>query len=89
MPPAMITKAMPTAMIAMKLVSFASCARFCTLRNLFFTSKAGVRSPFSSTTNTRWRPPSSVRSNFGVRTVPLNTVNSTPSARMTSRRPLS
>src|SRR5258708_6458745 len=89
MPPAMMTTAMPTAMMAVKLVSLASWARFWEWRNLFFSAKAGARSPSAPTVNARCRPVPGVRSNSGVRTVPVKAVSSRPSARMTSSRPLS
>ena len=76
MPPEMITTVMPTAMMAMKLVSLASWVRLCALKNLFFSTKAGTCSPASLVTYTRSRVPSAPIENTGCRTVPLTVANS-------------
>ena len=89
MPPAMITIDMPTAMIAMKLVSLASWARFCALRNLFFSIESGTRSPAASVVKTRCGVPSAPLSKTGMATRPLNQERRPASARMTRTSPLS
>ena len=67
-----VTNVAPTAMMAMKLVSLASCVRLRALRNLFFS------------TTTRWVSPVEVLWNSTMRTLPPKPA-STPPSRMTTR----
>src|SRR6266566_1909679 len=87
MPPEIITKLAPTAMMAMKLVSFANCARFWALRNLFLSTTAASRSPCSLRRKTRWRSPWALIWKRGILTLPPNTDSRAPRTTMTMSSP--
>ena len=75
MPPQMMTKVAPTAMMAMKLVSLASCVRLRAFRNLFLSITTLSVSP-------AW-----FCLNSGIRTEPPKRVNSNPSRKITTSKP--
>ena len=87
--PAMITKVMPTAMIAKKLVSLASWVRFSALRNLFTRCLAAMRFPSASSVNTLWRSPLGPVSKRGRSTDPPKRVSNAPNTRTTTSSPAS
>ena len=82
-------KVAPTAMIAMKLASFARFVRFSARRNLFFFSITSCRFPSESSVKTRRGSPFSSTSNFGISTEPPKIESSVPSTKITSNKPAS
>src|ERR1051325_6563438 len=87
MPPEMMMKVAPTAMMAMKLVSLASWVRFCAFRNLFFSISTGSVSPAELRRVTRSGSPASLVRRSGTFTEPPKMASRRPSRRMTRSRP--
>src|ERR1700687_2298237 len=86
-PPVMMTKVIPTAMIAKKLVSLAIWTIVLALKNLLTDSKAGTFCPDAFVANTLTLLPWGFVSNFGSCTDPPNIARSNPSAIITKMRP--
>src|SRR6478752_5451033 len=89
MPPEMITIVAPTAMIAMKEVSLASCVRVLAFRNLFTSFKAGSCSPCAFVMKTRSCSPLAFVCSTGTLTRPPKMASNAPSTMLTMTRPSS